>query len=101
MGLNRGQIKKQYKLPARFPLSVTFLSRRILVDREETKSPARRRILATRPIATNKPSTSAAGHRPLPRTAPHKLLAQVEPPRQVDLACSSLSPGLRFAQRLR
>src|SRR3984957_13347455 len=40
-GLNRGQIKKQCKLPARFPLSVTFLSRRILVDREETKSPAR------------------------------------------------------------
>ncbi len=32
------------------------------------------------PIATNKPSTSAAGDRPLPHTAPHKLLAQVEHP---------------------
>jgi hypothetical protein len=29
---------------------------------------------------TNKPSTSAAGDRPLPHTAPHKLLAQVEHP---------------------
>ncbi len=33
-----------------------------------------------RSIGTNKPSTSAAGDRPLPRTAPHKLLAQVEHP---------------------
>jgi Transposase len=33
-----------------------------------------------RPIATNKPSTSAAGDRPLPHTAPHKLPAQVEHP---------------------
>ena len=32
------------------------------------------------PIGTNKPSTSAAGDRPLPHTAPHKLLAQVEHP---------------------
>src|SRR5580658_1514379 len=32
------------------------------------------------PIGTNKPSTSAASHRPLPHTAPHKLLAQVEHP---------------------
>ena len=43
-------------------------------------SPARRRILAADPIATNKPSTSAASDRPLPHTAPHKLLAQVEHP---------------------
>ena len=43
-------------------------------------SPARRRILAADPIGTNKPSTSAASHRPLPHTAPHKLLAQVEHP---------------------
>ena len=33
-----------------------------------------------RPIGTNKPSTPAAGDRPLPHTAPHKLLAQVEHP---------------------
>ncbi|MGA9320898.1 MAG: hypothetical protein WBW06_07565, partial [Xanthobacteraceae bacterium] len=33
-----------------------------------------------RSIGTNKPSTSAAGDRPLPHTAPHKLLAQVEHP---------------------
>ena len=33
-----------------------------------------------RSIGTNKPSTSAASHRPLPHTAPHKLLAQVEHP---------------------
>ncbi len=32
------------------------------------------------PIATNKPSTSAASHHPLPHAAPHKLLAQVEHP---------------------
>ncbi len=32
------------------------------------------------PIGTNKPSTSAASHHPLPHTAPHKLLAQVEHP---------------------
>ena len=32
------------------------------------------------PIATNKPSTSAAGDRPLPPRAPHKPLAQVEHP---------------------
>ena len=32
------------------------------------------------PIGTNKPSTSAAGDRPLPHTAPHKLPAQVEHP---------------------
>ena len=43
-------------------------------------SPARRRILAADPIGTNKPSTSAAADRPLPHTAPHKLLAQVEHP---------------------
>ena len=42
-------------------------------------SPGRRRIFA-RSIGTNKPSTSAASHRPLPHTAPHKLLAQVEHP---------------------
>jgi hypothetical protein len=51
-----------------------------------------------RPIATNKPSTSAAGHRPLSHPAPHKLLAQVEHP-QVDLAGSSLSTGSPAAQR--
>jgi len=33
-----------------------------------------------RPIATNKPSTPAAGDHPLPPRAPHKLLAQVEHP---------------------
>ena len=33
-----------------------------------------------RSIGTNKSSTSAASHRPLPHTAPHKLLAQVEHP---------------------
>ena len=33
-----------------------------------------------RSIGTNKPSTSAASHRPLPHTAPHRLLAQVEHP---------------------
>jgi hypothetical protein len=33
-----------------------------------------------RPIATNKPSMPAAGDRPLPHRAPHKLLAQVEHP---------------------
>ena len=32
------------------------------------------------PIGTNTPSTSDAGDRPLPHTAPHKLLAQVEHP---------------------
>ena len=36
--------------------------------------------LRRRSIGTNKPSTSAASHRPLPHTAPHKLLAQVEHP---------------------
>ena len=51
------------------------------------------------PIGTNKPSTSAASHHPLPHTAPHKLLAQVEHPRKVDLACSSLSTGSPSAQR--
>ena len=51
-----------------------------------------------RPIATNKPSMPAAGDRPLPHRAPHKLLAQVEHP-AVDLACSSLSTGSRSAQR--
>ena len=33
-----------------------------------------------RSIGTNKPSTSAVSHRPLPHTAPHKLLAQVGHP---------------------
>ena len=42
-------------------------------------SPARRES-SPRSIGTNKPSTSAAGDRPLPHTAPHKLLAQVEHP---------------------
>jgi hypothetical protein len=32
------------------------------------------------PIGTNKPSTSGVSHRPLPHTAPHRLLAQVEHP---------------------
>jgi hypothetical protein len=52
------------------------------------------------PIATNKPSTPAAGdHLHLPHRAPHKRLAQVEHPAQVDLACSSLSTGARCDER--
>ena len=41
---------------------------------------ARRQILAAVRSPPTKPSTSAAGDRPLPHTAPHKLLAQVEHP---------------------
>jgi hypothetical protein len=40
----------------------------------------RRGAESSPPIGTNKPSTSAASHHPLPHTAPHRLLAQVEHP---------------------
>ena len=42
----------------------------------------RRGAESSPPIGTNKPSRSAADDRPLPHTAPHKLLAQVEHPRR-------------------
>ena len=50
------------------------------------------------PIGTNKPSTSAAGDRPLPHTAPPKLLAQVE--HAAALRGYHASPGRRVTPKL-
>ena len=55
------------------------------------------------PIGTNKPSTSAASHRPLPHTAPHKLLAQVEHPAgrsRMLVAVRSASDAIRALTEL-
>jgi len=52
-GLNRGQIKKQSKPPARFPLSVIFLSQCILVEPASGRTDIPWRVGAEESVAAN------------------------------------------------